>query len=61
MGGGERTTNGILPMAEEMKYDPTAMGTHGLSGHVVDVVVKRAACAVLTKRRPFPEQGPPQP
>jgi nucleotide-binding universal stress UspA family protein len=53
----------ILRMAEEMKCDIIVMGTHGrtgpshwLAGHVVDEVVQRAACAVLTMRSPFPER-----
>jgi nucleotide-binding universal stress UspA family protein len=53
----------ILRSAEEMKCDLIVMGTHGrtglshwLTGHVVDQVVQRAACAVLTMRNPFPEQ-----
>jgi nucleotide-binding universal stress UspA family protein len=51
----------ILRTAEEMKCDLIVMGTHGqtrvnrwLSSHVVDEVVRRAACPVLTMRRPFP-------
>ena len=58
----------ILRTAEEMKCDLIVMGTHGrtglgrwLTGHVVDEVVQRAACAVLTMRSPFPEQGRPHP
>jgi nucleotide-binding universal stress UspA family protein len=58
----------ILRTAEEMKCDLIVMGTHGrtglshwFSGHVADEVAQRAACAVLTMRCPFPEQGPPQP
>jgi nucleotide-binding universal stress UspA family protein len=56
----------ILRMAEEMKSDLIVMGTHGRTGlshwfteHVVDQVVQRAACAVLTMRSPFPEQRQP--
>src|SRR5262245_11747072 len=55
----------ILRTAEEMKCDFIVMGTHGrdglgrwLTGHVVDEVVKRATCAVLTLRRPFPRKEP---
>ena len=55
----------ILRTAEEVKCDVIVMGTHGrtglshwLTGHVVDQVVQRAACAVLTLRSPFPEKGP---
>jgi nucleotide-binding universal stress UspA family protein len=55
----------ILRVAEEIKCDLIVMGTHGrtglsrwLTGHVVDEVVQRAACAVLTMRAPFPEQQP---
>jgi nucleotide-binding universal stress UspA family protein len=55
----------ILRLAGEMKCDLIVMGTHGrtglghwLSSHVVDEVVQRAACAVLTLRSPFPEKGP---
>jgi universal stress protein A len=58
----------ILRMAEEMKCDLIVMGTHGptglshwLAAHVVDEVVQRAACAVLTMRSPFPEQRRPHP
>jgi universal stress protein A len=52
----------ILRTAEETKCDLIVMGTHGHTGpshwfsaHVVDGVVQRAACAVLTMRSPFPE------
>jgi nucleotide-binding universal stress UspA family protein len=55
----------ILRMAQETKCDLIVMGTHGrtglshcLTGHVVDEVVQRAACAVLTIRSPFPEEAP---
>ena len=55
----------ILGMAGETKCDLIVMGTHGrtglsrwLTGHVIDEVVQRAACAVLTLRSPFPEKGP---
>ena len=58
----------ILRMAEEMKCDLIVMGVHGRTGlsrwltrHVVDEVVQRAACAVLTMRSPFLEQGPSHP
>jgi nucleotide-binding universal stress UspA family protein len=58
----------ILRTAEEVKCDVIVMGTHGrtglshwLTGHVVDQVVQRAACAVLTLRSPFPEQRRPNP
>jgi nucleotide-binding universal stress UspA family protein len=58
----------IVRMAAEMKCDLIVMGTHGrtgirrwLTGHVVDEVVRRAACAVLTIRCPFPEKGPVHP
>ena len=58
----------ILRMAEEVKCDLIVMGTHGrtglshwLTGHVVDEVVQRAACTVLTMRSPFPEQKRPNP
>jgi nucleotide-binding universal stress UspA family protein len=58
----------ILRVAEEIKCDIIVMGTHGrtglshwLTGHVVDQVVQRAACAVLTLRSPFPEQRRPNP
>jgi nucleotide-binding universal stress UspA family protein len=54
----------ILRTAEEMKCDLIVMGTHGRTGlsswltsHVVDEVVQRAACAVLTMRSPVPELG----
>jgi nucleotide-binding universal stress UspA family protein len=54
----------ILRTAEEVKCDLLVMGTHGriglsrwLSGHVVDDVVQRAACPVLTMRCSFPEGG----
>jgi nucleotide-binding universal stress UspA family protein len=53
----------ILRTAEDTKCDLIVMGTHGrtglihwLTGHVVDQVVQRAACAVLSMRSPFPEQ-----
>jgi nucleotide-binding universal stress UspA family protein len=56
----------ILRTAGELRCDLIVMGAHGrdglsrwLTGHVVDEVVQRAACAVLTMRCPFPEQGPP--
>jgi nucleotide-binding universal stress UspA family protein len=52
----------ILRLAAEMPCDLIVLGTHGrvgrsrwLSGHVVDDVVHRAACAVLTVRSPSPE------
>jgi nucleotide-binding universal stress UspA family protein len=55
----------ILRTAAEIKCDLIVMGTHGrtglsrwLTGHVVDDVVQRAACPVVTMRCPFPEQGP---
>src|SRR6516164_3757901 len=58
----------ILRIAEETKCDLIVLGSHGrtglshwLTGHVVDEVVQRAACAVLTMRYPLPEQGPPRP
>jgi nucleotide-binding universal stress UspA family protein len=58
----------ILRVAEEMKSDLIVMGIHGRTGlthwltsHVVDDVVQRAACAVLTMRTPFPEQRHPHP
>jgi universal stress protein A len=58
----------ILRTAEEMKCDLIVMATHGrtglstwLTGHVVDEVVQRAACAVLTMRSPFPELRRPHP
>ena len=58
----------ILRIAKEMKCDMIVMGTHGRTGlshwltsHVVDDVVQRAACAVLTMRTPFPEQRHPHP
>jgi nucleotide-binding universal stress UspA family protein len=57
----------ILRLAEEMKCDLIVMGTYGrpglsrwLTGHVVNEVVERAACAVLTMRCPVPEQEPSQ-
>src|SRR5262249_2504021 len=53
----------ILRTAEEVKCDIIVMGAHGrtglshwLTGPVVDEVVQRAACAVLTMRSPFPEK-----
>jgi nucleotide-binding universal stress UspA family protein len=53
----------ILRTTEELKCDLIVMGarertgsSHWLTGHVVDEVVQRAACAVLTMRSPFPEQ-----
>jgi nucleotide-binding universal stress UspA family protein len=53
----------ILRTAEDVKCDIIVMGIHGRTGlshwltrHVVDDVVQRAACAVLTLRSPFPEQ-----
>jgi nucleotide-binding universal stress UspA family protein len=56
----------ILRIAKEMKCDMIVMGTHGRTGlshwltsHVVDEVVHRAACAVLTMRSPFPEKPRP--
>jgi nucleotide-binding universal stress UspA family protein len=59
-------TGVILRVAEEMKCDLIVLGVHGwigpslwLTRHVVDEVVRRAACAVLTLRYPFPEEGPP--
>ncbi len=58
----------ILRTAEEMKCDLIVMGTHGrtglshwLTGPVVDEVVQRAGCAVLTLRGPIPEKGLPHP
>jgi nucleotide-binding universal stress UspA family protein len=58
----------ILRVAEELKCDLIVMGIHGRTGlthwltsHVVDDVVQRAACAVLTMRTPFPEQRHPHP
>ena len=58
----------ILRTAEEMKCDLIVLGAHGrtglghwLSSHVVDEVVQRAACAVLTMRSPVPELGRPHP
>jgi nucleotide-binding universal stress UspA family protein len=57
----------ILRTAAEMKCDLIVMGTHGRTGlsrwltsRVVDEVVQTAACAVLTLRSPFPEQGLPE-
>ena len=57
-------TGVILRLAEESKCDLIVMGTHGhtgpsrwLTGHVVDEVVRRAACAVLTMRSPVPDLG----
>jgi len=53
----------ILRLAGETECDLIVMGTHGrtgpgrlLTGHVVNDVAQRAACAVLTMRSPFPEQ-----
>jgi nucleotide-binding universal stress UspA family protein len=53
----------ILRVADEAKCDIIVMGTHGktgpshwLTGHVVDKVVQRAVCPVLTMRNSFPEQ-----
>ena len=58
----------ILRVAVEVKCDILVMGTHGrtglshwLTGHVVDDVVHKAACAVLTMRSPFPEERQPSP
>ena len=58
----------ILRTAEEVNGDVIVMGIHGRTGlthwltsHVVDDVVQRAACAVLTMRTPFPEQRHPHP
>jgi nucleotide-binding universal stress UspA family protein len=55
----------ILRLSEELKCDLIVMCTHGhtglkhwLTGQVVDQVVQRAACGVLTMRSPFPENGP---
>jgi nucleotide-binding universal stress UspA family protein len=55
----------ILRTAEEVNGDVIVMGIHGRTGlahwltsHVVDDVVQRAACAVLTLRSPFPERRP---
>ena len=58
----------ILRTAQELKCDLIVMGTHGRTGvshwltrHVVDEVVQRAACPVLTLRCPFPEEEPSRP
>ena len=56
-------TSVILRMAEELKCDLIVMGSHvrtglnrWLTGHVIEELVQRAACPVLTMRCPFPEQ-----
>jgi len=55
----------ILRVAEEIKCDLIVMGAHGRSGlshwltrHVIDDVVQRAGCAVLTMRSPSSEKEP---
>jgi nucleotide-binding universal stress UspA family protein len=57
----------ILGIAEEVKPDIIVMGTHQrnglghwLTGHVIDEVVYRATCAVLTMRSPFSETRRPK-
>jgi nucleotide-binding universal stress UspA family protein len=57
-------TGVILRVAQEIKCDLIVMGSHGrtglthwLTGHVIDDVVQRAACPVLTLRYPFPESS----
>jgi nucleotide-binding universal stress UspA family protein len=52
----------ILGVAQETKCDLIAMGTHGrsgltrlLMGSVVEQVVRRSPCPVLTVRGPLPE------
>jgi nucleotide-binding universal stress UspA family protein len=52
----------ILRVAQETKCDLIVMGTHGrtglahlLMGSVAEQVVRRATCAVLVVKTPFPE------
>lgn len=61
---GEPVTE-ILEVAREIHADLIVMGTHGrtglgrmLMGSVAELVVRRAACPVLTVRTPFAELVP---
>lgn len=55
----------ILRVARESNCDLIVMGTHGrtglrrlLMGSVAEEVVRKAPCAVLTVKTPFPETAP---
>jgi nucleotide-binding universal stress UspA family protein len=57
----------ILRVAQETGSDLVVLGTHGrtglgrlLMGSVAEQVVRRAPCAVLTVKTPFPGAGPPE-
>ena len=52
-------------MAKELPADLIVMGTHGrtglarlLMGSVAEVVVRKAACPVLTVKTPVPDAAP---
>ena len=55
----------ILRVAQEAHADLIIMGTHGrtglarlLMGSVAELIVRKAACPVLTVKTPFPETAP---
>jgi nucleotide-binding universal stress UspA family protein len=64
LGQGDVVTE-ILRVAQEVNADLIVMGTHGrtglgrlLMGSVAELVVRKAACPVLTVKTPFSETAP---